>query len=46
VTDTGVKVESAVSVPARGQVVADVPTPRSGKWISEVVTLSWGGVAV
>jgi hypothetical protein len=46
VTDTGAKVEAAVVVPARGQVIANVPAPASGTWISEAVVLSGGGVAV
>ncbi len=46
VTDTGATVATPVAVPALGQLVADVPTPKSGTWISEAVTLSGGGVAV
>ncbi len=46
VTDSGARVATAVSVPARGQTVATVPTPASGTWLSEVVLLSRGGVAV
>lgn len=46
VTDTGAKVQSSVSVPARGQTVADVPTPKTGTWLSETVSLNGGGVAV
>jgi hypothetical protein len=46
VTDTGIKVQSPVSVPGRDQVVAGVPTPRTGTWLSESVTLSGGGVVV
>jgi hypothetical protein len=46
VTDTGATVRAAVSVPPRRQLVADVPTPTSGTWLSEEVTLAGGGVAV
>jgi hypothetical protein len=46
VTDTGAKVQSPVLVPGRGQLVARVPTPESGTWLSESVTLDGGGVAV
>jgi hypothetical protein len=46
VTDTGAKVEGRIAVRARRQLVADIPTPKTGTWISEVVTLSGGGVAV
>jgi hypothetical protein len=46
VTDTGATVNRPVSVPARDQVVATVPAPKSGTWLSEVVLLSGGGVAV
>jgi hypothetical protein len=46
VTDTGATVYQDVSVPGRGQLVADVPAPKSGTWLSEAVTLSRGGVAV
>jgi hypothetical protein len=46
VTDTGATVATAVAVPARRQLVADIPTPKSGTWISDAVTLSGGGVAV
>ena len=46
VTDTGSMVRRRVAVPGRGQLVAAVPTPKSGTWLSEVVTLSGGGVAV
>ncbi len=46
VTDTGVNVEIAVSVPAHGQDVANVPAPKTGTWLSEAVTLTGGGVAV
>lgn len=46
VTDTGAKVQRPVSVPGRGQLVASVPTPKSGTWLSESVTLTGGGVAV
>jgi hypothetical protein len=46
VTDTGAKVQGPVSVPGQGQVVADVPAPRTGSWLSESVTLTGGGVAV
>jgi hypothetical protein len=46
VTDTGATVEARVSVPARGQLVSGLPVPASGSWLSQVVTLSGGGVAV
>lgn len=46
VTDTGVRVQNPVSVPAHRQVVANVPTPSTGTWLSEAVTLGGGGVAV
>jgi len=46
VTDTGARVATPVAVPARRQLVPDIPTPKSGTWISEAVTLSGGGVAV
>jgi hypothetical protein len=46
VTDTGAKVVARIAVRARRQLVADIPTPKTGTWISEVVTLSGGGVAV
>ena len=46
VTDTGANVRIPVSVPAHGQVVADVPTPKTGTWLSEAVNLTGGGVAV
>jgi hypothetical protein len=46
VTDTGATVRAAVSVPPQRQLVADVPTPTSGTWLSEEVTLAGGGVAV
>jgi hypothetical protein len=46
VTDTGATVHTNVSVPARGQLVTTVPVPKSGTWLSEVVMLSGGGVAV
>jgi Family of unknown function (DUF5719) len=46
VTDTGATVTTAVAVAARRQLVADIPTPKSGTWISEAVMLSGGGVAV
>jgi Family of unknown function (DUF5719) len=46
VTDTGAKVEAGISVPARSQRIAAIPTPATGTWISEAVTLYGGGVAV
>jgi hypothetical protein len=46
VTDTGATVATLVAVPARRQLVADIPTPKSGTWVSDAVTLSGGGVAV
>jgi hypothetical protein len=46
VTDTGAKVATAISVPGRGQLVADVPAPSSGTWVSDAVMLSGGGVSV
>jgi uncharacterized protein DUF5719 len=46
VTDSGARVSASVRVPPRGQVVADIPAPASGTWISDSVILSGGGVAV
>jgi hypothetical protein len=46
VTDSGATVQRSVSVPSRGQVVAAMPAPKTGTWLSEVVTLSGGGVTV
>jgi hypothetical protein len=46
VTDTGAVVEARVSVAARSQQIARVPTPKTGTWLSDAVTLSGGGVAV
>jgi hypothetical protein len=46
VTDTGAKVQLGVSVPARDQLVATLPAPTSGTWLSSVVMLAGGGVAV
>jgi hypothetical protein len=46
VTDTGAKVAARLAVAARSELVAAVPAPRSGTWLSEIVTLSGGGVAV
>jgi hypothetical protein len=46
VTDTGAKAATAISVPRRGQLVADIPAPASGTWISDAVMLSGGGVSV
>jgi hypothetical protein len=46
ITDTGAEVQTSVSVPARGQLVPTIPTPKSGTWISEAVGLNGGGVAV
>jgi len=46
VTDTGAKVATAIDVLPWRQLVARIPTPKSGTWISDVVTLSGGGVAV
>jgi hypothetical protein len=46
VTDSGETVTTAISVPARGQLVADTPAPSSGSWVSQTVILAGGGVAV
>jgi Family of unknown function (DUF5719) len=46
VTDTGATVATPVAVPGLSQLVPDIPTPKSGTWISQAVTLSGGGVAV
>ncbi len=46
VTDTGAKVSTAISVPAQGRLVAALPAPSSGTWISDAVMLSGGGVSV
>ena len=46
VTDSGSSSSTAVGIPARGQVIPTLPTPTSGSWVSEIVTISSGGVAV
>jgi hypothetical protein len=46
VTDSGIGVQTAVVVPARSQEVPTLPPPSSGSWISQMVILSGGGVAV
>ena len=46
VTDAGNAVLTAVAIPARGQVVPSLPSRTSGSWLSEIVTISGGGVAV
>ena len=46
VTDTGVTVQIPVSVAGHGQVVTDVPAPKTGTWLSEAVNLTGGGVVV
>ena len=46
VTDTGAVVSTPVAVPGRAQLVPVIPTPTSGTWISDAITLSGGGVAV
>jgi hypothetical protein len=46
ISDSGATSRLGVTVPARGQMVATVPTPTSGAWMSEEIALSGGGVAV
>jgi hypothetical protein len=46
VTDAGTSVRTAVGIPARGLVIPTLPTPTSGSWVSDIVTISGGGVAV
>jgi hypothetical protein len=46
VTDGGSVENAAVSVPPRGDVTPDVPAPSSGSWLSAIVTVAGGGVAV
>jgi hypothetical protein len=46
VTDAGTSVVTAVAIPARDQVIPTLPTPTSGSWMSEIVTIFGGGVAV
>jgi hypothetical protein len=46
VTDTGATVSRRVSVAGDALLVTALPAPKSGTWLSEVVTLSGGGVAV
>ena len=45
-TDGGSVENAAVSVPARGDVIPTVPAPASGAWLSAIVTVAGGGVAV
>jgi hypothetical protein len=45
-TDAGSVENAAVSVPARGDLVPSVPAPSSGSWLSAIVTVAGGGVAV
>jgi hypothetical protein len=45
-SDTGVRVTSAVRVPARGELVVGQPPAATGLWVSQVVDLAGGGVAV
>jgi hypothetical protein len=46
VTDAGTSVLTAVGIPARSQVIPSLPSPTSGSWMSDIVTISGGGVAV
>ncbi len=46
VTDSGATGQTDVVVPARGQLVPLIPPLSSGSWVSQVVILSGGGVAV
>lgn len=45
VTDAGTSALRAVDIPARDQVVPSLPSPTSGSWMSEIVTITGGGVA-
>ena len=45
-TDSGSVETATVSVPALGDVVPTVPAPTSGSWLSAIVTVAGGGVAV
>ena len=45
-SDTGAVAKTAVAIPARGVVVPSLARPSSGSWLSQVVTISGGGVAV
>jgi hypothetical protein len=46
VTDAGSSVLTAVAVPARDQVIPALPSPTSGSWVSDIVTIAGGGVDV
>ncbi len=46
VSDGGAAVHAAVAVPAYGVVAPSLPSPSSGSWEAQTVTLSGGGVAV
>jgi hypothetical protein len=46
ISDAGTSAVAGMVVPARGQLVAPIPAPESGTWMSEQVALSGGGVAV
>jgi hypothetical protein len=46
VTDTGAKVDTAVSVPAQTALAPSLPVPSSGSWTADTVTLDGGGVSV
>jgi hypothetical protein len=46
VTETGTGAQTPIVVPARGQLVPLLPAPSSGAWVSQMVILSAGGVAV
>jgi hypothetical protein len=46
ISDAGATAVAALAVPARGQVVATIPAPASGSWMSERVELAGGGVSV
>ncbi len=46
VTDTGVSVNAAVSVPAQSVLAPSLPAPSSGSYETDTVTLDGGGVSV
>ena len=46
VSDTGAVAKTPVAIPARGVVVPSLAQPASGSWLSQIVTISGGGVAV
>lgn len=46
VTDAGTSSLTAVGIPARGQVIPSLPSPTTGSWAADIVTISGGGVDV